>query len=351
MDRPGVSGNRPWRRPGAGAGAGRRAPAAGWRAGVLALLAASLGAGVQAPPPALAQTALPSVPVARSDTDLPSVATLAPLVLGAPVVAVATVRSTRKPGRRDPQPPEGQARLSISADVQRVIQSRDPVPARIQYVWTGPLDPDGKPPGLRKQTVLVFAEPEGAFDGPYRLVGSQPQWLWSQALEDRVRDLVGQAQRPAVRNLRLGTIRAAVDVDADPNFRRTLGFVIDQVQGSPVTLLVRDRSALAGDVAIGWPDAGQSVEPVVRNTLLWAQLACALPRTLPAEVVADYAGSVQDSVTIPADPLPVIDPEAAAAMRAARKAAEAAAQARSAAAKIEVERAYARLLARLGPCQ
>jgi hypothetical protein len=316
--------------------------------GALLLAALSLMAS-----PALAQTAARPAPAAAKPAPapppLPSVATLSRLIVEAPVIAVVRVRSATRPPRTDPAPPAGRARVILTADVQKVIAATDPVPARIRYTWEGPADAKGRAPSFNRQVMMVFARPEAAFDGPYALVGATPQLPWSEALEARVRELVGQAQRPQVRTLRLRTIRAAVDAEPDAGFARATGFVIDQAGASPVTLLVRDQSATVGDVAISWSDATQSVEPVTPNTLLWAQIACALPPRLPPDVVADYVGA-QDSDAMTEEPVP-IDPEAAAAVAAARAAAEAAAKARGAARAIEVERAYGRMLARLGPCQ
>src|SRR5689334_4235652 len=110
-------------------------------------LAACVPAGAQ--PPQIAAQSAPA---------LPSYATSATQILGAPLVIDARIRSaSRVKDAEAAGLSPGRARFYIEADVTALIRGTGAMPTRIAYLADVPLDARGRPAKLKKMRVLLFA--------------------------------------------------------------------------------------------------------------------------------------------------------------------------------------------------
>ena len=94
----------------------------------------------------------------ESASPTPSYADYADLVVAAPMIVDATVRSELRLKPIDaPGLQPGDARLYIEADVLALIRGPGAMATRIGYTIDVPLNAQGKPPRYRKSRVLLFA--------------------------------------------------------------------------------------------------------------------------------------------------------------------------------------------------
>jgi hypothetical protein len=216
---------------------------------------------------------------------------LARAYTAAPVVARVSVRSTGRVPRDTPPPPPGRVQTLVTVDVQTVLKSRDPVPARLSYIYETQADSRGRAPDLRKQVFLVFLEPVGSFDGAYRLVGSNPQRVWSQSAEDRLRAIGQELLTPQGAGYSVQALRGIIDLDLASG--PALGFIIAQKNSTPLTLIVQNIKGVS-QIRVSLSDTDLEGAPIAAESILMYQLVCFLPRTLPEELLQDYVG--QDSI-------------------------------------------------------
>lgn len=237
---------------------------------------AALSTGVQAAPQ-------PTQNRAQAAPVLPSYATLAGDVVGAPLIVDARIFSVA-PIKADQAAnvTPGRARVYIEADVLALIRGAGALPARISYVAEIALDARGKLPKIKKQRVLLFARPVAARADQVQLTGLDSQIAWSADLDAQVRgitrDVLAADAPPAITG-----IGNAFHVPGSlPGEGETQVFV-QTATGAPVSLQILRRpgeqtrwSVSLGDIV----DNGAG--PPKPATLLWYRLACGLPRELPA---------------------------------------------------------------------
>ena len=248
----------------------------------LALVAPSGFAGAQA------QAQAP-VSVAEG----PTYADLVDLAEPAAIVAVVTVKDQATvPAERAPGLAPGRARLYLEAQTQRVLKGPGALGESLAYLADVPLDAKGKPPKLKKQTFLVFADPVPGNPGQLQLVKPDAQLAADPVLADRVRTVVEQlVARDAPP--RITGVADVISVAGNLAGESETQMSIETVGGRPGSLTVIRRPNMAPTWGVSWSEiVDQSARPPQPGTLGWYRLACSLPRQLQPEdfLQADDAG-------------------------------------------------------------
>lgn len=245
-------------------------------------LAAALAALPVAAP---AQQRLPTPPA--SALSAPPYAQYADLVVAAPMIVDATVRSELRLKPVDaPDLPPGAARLYLEADVLALIRGTGAVPARIGYTVDVKLDARGKPPRYRKARVLLFARPVGGNAAQVQLIRPDAQRGWTPGADALTRRIVREVLAPDAPPAVTGIATASHTSGALPGEGETQVFLTTPA-GDPISLgIVRMQGAEPRwSVALS-EVVDESAPPPERDTLLWYRLACSLPATLPDAVNA-----------------------------------------------------------------
>ena len=257
----------------------------------LALVPAAAGA--------FAQTPVSAAPA-------PGYADLADLVLAAPVIVDATIRSTtRLKGADATGAAPGTARLYVEADVTTLIRGSDGVPARVGYLLDVPADAGGRLPRLKKARVLLFSRAVAATPGQLQLVAPDAQLPWDADLDARVRAVAREAIAGAAPPQVTGAGQAFHVAGALPGEGETQIF-LQTADSRPVSLSVLRRPGERPRWAVALSEiVDEAAAPPPRDTLLWYRLACALPRELPTASTAGLAGD--DAAAASADYRYVLD--------------------------------------------
>jgi hypothetical protein len=261
----------------------RRRPLANWPTAI-ALPVALLGGA-----PAVART---QVPVAVS-APAPTYADLVGLAEASAVVAEVTVKDQATvPTERAPGLAAGRARLYLETQTQRVLKGPSALGESVSYLADVPLGPKGKPPKLRKQTFLVFANPVASRPGQLRLVAPDAQLPVDPMLEDRVRTVIAQlvaADAPP----RITVVRDVISVAGNLAGESETQMFVNTAGGAPVSLTVIRRPNMDPTWGVSWSEiVDQAAKPPERETLAWYRLACFLPRKLGSDAFlqADAGG-------------------------------------------------------------
>lgn len=247
-----------------------------------ALFAAALSAGAssQTPPPA-------NAPASATYADLVGLAEASALVAEVTVKDQATVPPERAPGLA-----AGRARLYLATQTQRVLKGPSALGESVSYLADVPVGAKGKPPKLKKQTFLVFANPVAGRPGELQLVAPDAQLPLDPALEERVRTVVGQlAARDAPP--RITAVRDVISVAGNLAGESETQMFVNTVGGAPVSLTVIRRPNMDPTWGVSWSEiVDQAARPPEPGTIAWYRLACSLPRRLPRDAFlqADAAG-------------------------------------------------------------
>jgi hypothetical protein len=214
---------------------------------------------------------------------LPSYATVARLVIGAPLIVDARVRSAaRIKGAEAANVAGGHARFYVEADVQALIRGPEGLPARIGYVVDVPLDGRGREPRLKKQRVLVFARAVPARPDQVQLTAANSQQNWTPELDGLVRTITREALAADAPPAVTGVGNAFHVPGSLPGEGETQVF-LQTATGAPVSLQVLRRPGEQPRWAVSLGDiVDEAGGPPAPNSLLWYRLACGLPRELPA---------------------------------------------------------------------
>ena len=224
-------------------------------------------------------------------------ADLADLTLASPVVAQAIVGKADKiDAKRAPDLAPRHRRFLVEAQITALLRSPQDVQGRIRYLWDVPLDARGKAPAIKKAAVLLFLAP-GTRPGEYRLTSAEAQIAATPTAVARVRAILADARRPEMQGLRVTGVGTAFHVPGSLPGEAESQIFLTTADSRPVSLVVLSRpgqeraySVATGDII----DAGaKGVKP---DSLLWYELACRLPRALPANATASLDGSARDAV-------------------------------------------------------
>jgi len=246
-----------------------------------------LALGVSAPP-VQAQRFVPNPrPEMATQVAAPHYADLAPLVLSAPLILDATIRSavTIKGAEAAGVDP-GFIRLYVQADVNALIRGSQGVPPRVGYLVDLPADARGRAPRLKKVRVLLFARPVAGRPTQLQLVAKDAQRRWTPAAEALTRRIAQETVQPNQPPEITGIGNAFHVAGSLPGEGETQIFLTTK-DGRPVSLDILRRPGEQPRWSVALSDvtdaAAQAPE---RDTLLWYRLACFLPSELPESSVA-----------------------------------------------------------------
>lgn len=243
-------------------------------AGILApfLLAACATAGVAQP--VVAEATAPEI----SYADLADLTEAAAIIARAEIREQATVDAERAPGLAP-----GHARLYIEADTQALLKGPAAVGESLAYLVDVPLDSRGKPPKLKKQSVLLFADPVPGRPGELQLVAPDAQFAASTSLDARVRAVIAELAASDAPPRVVG-LRDVISVQGNLVGESETQLFIETASGAPVSMTIIRRPGMQPEWGISWSEiVDQSASAPARGTLEWYRLACALPSSLPEE--------------------------------------------------------------------
>lgn len=210
--------------------------------------------------------------------DIVDLADEAPLVLRAQIRKQATVEPERSPGLEP-----GFVRLYIEARTSALIAGNVPVGESLRYLVDVPLDAKGKAPKLKKQEVVLFARPVRGSADQLQLVDPRAQFAYSEAFEARLRPVLGELLAQDAPPKVTG-IRDALAVEGTLVGESETQLFLDTANDGPVSITVVRRPGMEPRWGVSWTEiVDQAARPPRIGTLEWYRLACALPRTLPAE--------------------------------------------------------------------
>ena len=216
----------------------------------------------------------------------PSYPIYADLVLSAPVIVDATIRSASRLKLAEAiglQP--GKIRFYVEADVIALVRGPQALPPRIGYLFDLVPDSRGRVANLKKSRVLLFARgvPGGA--NQLQLVRSDAQRDWTPESDALVRRIVTDVVKPDAPPAITGIGNAFHTTGALPGEGETQIF-LTTAQNRPVSLSVSRRAGQEPRWSVSLGDVvDENATAPTRDTLLWYRLACALPPTLPDSAI------------------------------------------------------------------
>lgn len=209
--------------------------------------------------------------------DLAQLSELASIVALVEVRDQAVVRPERAPGL---QP--GHARLYVTARTAALLASRSPIGESLNYLVDVPLDARGKPPRLKKQRFILFADPVQGRPGSLQLVEQGAQMPATPESEQLARTVVAAF---AAQDLppRITGVRDVMSVAGNLVGESETQLFLETVTGEPVSLTVVRRPGMEPQWGVSWSEiVDQSARAPEPRTVEWYRLACSLPQQLPA---------------------------------------------------------------------
>ncbi|MCP5386212.1 MAG: hypothetical protein H6916_05260 [Novosphingobium sp.] len=230
---------------------------------------------------AKAADSLPAAPSsAATYADLADLTDHAPLVIRAQVRKLVAVDPARAPGLR-----AGQGRFYVEARTQAVLFGSSGLGEQLRYLVDLPLDAKGKPPKLRKQTVILFARPVASRPGELQLVARDAQLAWDSVLEGRLGKVIAELNAPGAIQAISG-LREAISIGGDLAGESDTQLFLATADGEPAAITVSRSPGRAPRWSVSFSElVGDDSSVPARDTLAWYRLACFLPPALPAGVI------------------------------------------------------------------
>lgn len=251
--------------------------------------------------PALADSPplAPAAP-APSYADLADLADSAPLVIRLQPRKVTPLEPARARGVKP-----GWARLYVEAKTEALIGGRGLVGEMHNYLVDVPLDAKGKPPSIKKKSMVVLARPATGLPGALQLVASDAQIAWDPQLDVRLRRLLGELYAPGAPQ-KVTAVREANHVPGNLAGEGETQIFLTTANGEPAAINVMRSPGAAPRVSVSFSEivADTGLVPP-RDTLAWYRLACFLPGQLP--FAANVSGSSEGRARAAADYQLVID--------------------------------------------
>jgi hypothetical protein len=256
-------------------------------AATLTLLASVL------PLPAKADSPPRPVPVPATYADLADLADATPLVIRAQPRKIIKLEPERARGLR-----AGWGRFYIEAKTEALIAGTVPLGGALTYLVDLPLDPKGKPPAIKKKSVVLFARAVPGRPGALQLVAPDAQLLWDPALEGRIKSLLAELYAPGAPH-RITGVREAIHVGGDLAGEGETQIFLTAANGDPAAITVSRKPGQAPRWGVSYSELAVSDAAPSRDSLGWYRLACFLPRALPesanvSERNADRAAAAAD---------------------------------------------------------
>ena len=233
-----------------------------------------------------------TIPPVSGMIDGTGYADLTDLVIAAPVIADATIRSAiRLKGDDATGVAPGLTRYYVEADVGALVRGAGGLPPRIGYLVDVAPDATGRQPRLKKQRVLLFGRPVTGMANQIQLVAPDAQIAWSPADDQRIRTIAQALVAPDAPPIITGIGNAFHVPGALPGEGETQVF-LTTANGAPVSLTVLRRPGEQPRWAVALSEiVDEAAAPPARDTLLWYRLACALPSELPPRSTASLGES------------------------------------------------------------
>lgn len=216
-------------------------------------------------------------PPVATYADLATLAELASIVALVEVRDQATVRPERAPGL-----PAGHARLYVTARTIALLAARSPLGESLDYLVDVPLDARGKPPRLKKQRFIIFADPVPGKPGTLQLVGQGAQLPATAESERFARQVVADFAAPGLPP-RITGVRDVMSVAGNLVGESETQLFLETATGEPASVTVVRRPGMEPQWGVSWSEiVDQSARPPQPRTVEWYRLACSLPPQLPA---------------------------------------------------------------------
>jgi hypothetical protein len=212
------------------------------------------------------------------------------LYLASPVVARGLIKGQSKIGKKEaatlPLLPINQGRAMLEADLQTVLKAPDALPAKLRFLWQGPLDANGKLPNFKKQTLLLFLTTRtvNGMTG-YGLTDMNSVLTWNAAEAEQLRAIAVAAHDPAQRGLAIKSVRTTfVTVPEDANSSAFVHILFATQSGTPLAAILENQGG-RWSLRTTLTDLDQDAVEVKQQSLLWYHMACGLPSQPPALVI------------------------------------------------------------------
>ena len=223
----------------------------------------------------------------------PSYADLADLTDGTPLIVRAqprklvAVEPARAQGVR-----AGWGRFYIEARTEAVIFGATGLGQQLRYLVDLPLDAKGKPPAIKKKSVVIFARTVPGRPGELQLVARDAQLLWDPALDARLRGVVGELNAPDAPR-RVSGVREVIFVPGNLAGESETQIFLATSDGEPAAITVSRNPGQPPRWSVSFSEVvGDAANAPVRDTLTWYRLACFLPPVLPGQ--ANTSGTQAD---------------------------------------------------------
>ncbi len=240
--------------------------------GPLALLAACAGGSF----PTTAAGQEPAGAVQPTYADLAGLVEDSAIVARVQVTDQAAVEPERSPGLAT-----GRVRLYLEATTEALLKAPGPLGESLKYLVDVPLTPQGKPPKLKKQSYLVFAQPVPGHPGQLQLVKPDAQLPADASTDARLRAIIAELAAPDAPP-RITGVRDAMSVAGNLAGESETQLFLNTANGTPVSLTVVRRPGMAPTWGVSWTEiVDQAARPPEQGTAAWYRLACFLPRELP----------------------------------------------------------------------
>ncbi len=210
-------------------------------------------------------------------------ADLADLADGAPLVIKAQLRKlTALDPAQVRQVRPGWGRFYVEAKTEALVAGAVPIGEALRYLVDLPLDVKGKPPKLKKRSVVLFARSVAGRPGELQLVAPDAQLVWDAGIDQRLRGLLAELLEPGAPQKVTG-VREAIYVPGNLAGEGETQVFLTTANGEPAAITANRRPdrALRWSVSFSELVGAASAAPQ-RDTLAWYRLACFLPNTLPA---------------------------------------------------------------------
>ena len=259
-------------------------------AGILAMILALAPLPIRAAEPPVGAVGMASSRAIATYADLATLADSAPQVLKLKIRMVAPVEAARAPDIR-----KGWVRLYIEAEPQGVVRGPQVLPPMMRYLLDAPLDAKGHPPPLKKQLVLVFAEPVVGPPGTLQLVAPDSQLPWSPELEARVAHLLAELAAPGAPP-RVSGVREAMFVPGNLAGEGETQIFLATEGRTPAAITVVHERGKPTRWSVSFTEVVESSGAApAADTLAWYRLACSLPDALPAQANVSEAPADRDA--------------------------------------------------------
>lgn len=259
------------------------------RMAVLAILPTLLGTSH-----AMADSPPPPPPAAAAYADLADLADGAPLVAKVQVRKLVSVEPERAGNVR-----AGRERFYIEARTEALYAGRSPIGEALRYLVDLPLGPKGKPPTLKKQSVIIFARAVPGHPGELQLVAPDAQLAWNQPSEERLKGILGELYSAGAPQ-RVNGVREAIHVSGDLAGEGETQVFLATANGEPAAISIGRNPGQPVRISVSFSEVlGEATGAPKVNTLAWYRLACFLPPAMPQ--TANLAGSAADRAAAAAD--------------------------------------------------